>query len=122
MSSIIGVTLAKINNIFRVDVTNATWDVKQPIRAESSGAGRQLATSNIYEISGGFDEIVPIQGMFDWRALSGFSIQIYDQATQKILVFSCSGAEWGGISGGSNVGQAKTDRKIPFQATTLVKV
>lgn len=122
MPSIMGPTLAKVNGIYRLDVTNATWDVKQPIRAESSGAGRQLAVSNIYEISGGFDEVVPTQGIFNWQALSDFTIQIYDQATQKILVFACSGAEWGGIGGGSNVGQAKTDRKIPWQARLLVKV
>lgn len=122
MSSIIGVTLAKINGIYRVDVTNATWDVKQVINAQSSGAGRQLATSTIYEVSGGFDEVVPIQSQFNWFALTDFTIQIYDQSTQKILLFACSGAEWGGISGSSNVGQAATSRKIPWQGRTVVKV
>lgn len=122
MASIIGVTLAKVNNLFRVDVTNATWDVKRPVNQVPTGGGVKIGTSTLYLVSGTFDEIVPITSQFNWFALSNWSVQIYDQATRKIQLFSAQNCEWEDLGGASNVAQATTTKKIAWKGELVLKV
>ena len=121
MASVIGVTLAKVNNLFRVDVTNATWDVKRPVNQIATGGGIKIG-KGLAMVSGSFDEIVPQSSQFSWFALDTWSVQIYDQATQKILIFSASNCEWEDIGGASNVGQASTTKKIAWKGELIALV
>src|SRR5690348_8554705 len=116
MPSIIGVTLVKINQIYRLDVVNAVWDVLRPVSYQMTGSGVQLVTG-MPVASGSFDEVIPIQSQFDWNKLSAFSIDVFDQATQRIKIFSARNCEWENVGGTSDVGTVATRAKIKWKGT-----
>lgn len=118
MALVIGLTLVKVNGIFRVDVKNARWDDTRAVQQHVTGGGvREALGAEL--VSGSFDEVIPLSGQFNWRALKDFSIQIYDKETRKILVFAAEGCNWEKISGTSDQQQANTAKAISWKGTSI---
>lgn len=121
MPSIEGVTLAKINGIFDVEVTNASWDVDGNM-SQTKTAGGPRNAAGIPAMSGSFDEVVPLDGsQIDLRSLSSFSVQVYDQPTQKILLMSAQRCDWDKAGTSSAVEGASTRRKWSWKAEAFTK-
>ena len=121
MASIHGVTIAKINGIFDVEVTNATWDVDGNMSQTKTAGGNKNA-DGIPAISGSFDEVIALDGSnIDLSKLKQFSIQIYDQPTRKILLMSAQRADWDKAGGSSAVEGANTRRKWSWKAEDYTK-
>lgn len=121
MASILGVTLAKINGIYNVNVVNATWDVAKDLPSVKTGGGVKNA-KGLAAMSGGFDEVYPADGtILDLTTLDAFSIQIYDQPTQKVLVMSAQRCDWDKADGSSAVEGANTRRKWSWKAEAFTK-
>lgn len=121
MASILGVTLAKINGIYDVNVVNATWDNKRDVPQVKTGGGTRVGTG-LEAGSGGFDEVYPVDGsQLDLRSLNSFSIQIYDQPTRKLLIMSALRCEWEDSSGSSAVEGANTRRKWSWKCEEMPK-
>jgi hypothetical protein len=120
MASLTGVTLAKIDGKFWVYVTNANWDVKQDVASVKTGGGIKNAVGLIVS-SGSVEEMVPIAGPLDISQLKSFSVQIYDQVTQKILIYSATNCDWDDASGSSTVEGPKTSRKVGWKAENTLK-
>jgi hypothetical protein len=122
--SIVGVTLAKVNGIYLVNVKNATWDFRRPTVQEPTGGGIDIATGLVMP-SGSFDEVVPLADVnpqFNWLALTRWSVQVYDQATRTQLIFSAQGCEWEDLGGSSNTAGAQTARKISWKGRVGVYI
>jgi hypothetical protein len=116
--SVIGLTTVKINGTYRVDVKNARWSIRR--------AGQEFVTPAGVRISKGaqiptgtFDEVIPRSGIFDWRSLSSFSIEILDQETRSITIFAAEGCEWQGLDGSTDLGQASTGKNISWHGTGI---
>jgi hypothetical protein len=116
--TVIGLTLAKINGLYRVDVRNARWSTRRAAQQHITGAGvRQSIGEEVP--SGSFDEVIPRDKQFNWRALKNFSIEVYDKETRTILVFGCEGCNWSGLDGSSDLGQANTSKAIAWIGTKV---
>lgn len=121
MPSMMGVTLAKIDGKFWVNVVNATWDVDKDVPVAKTGGGIRIA-EGLGVMTGSFDEIIPVDGVkLDVANLKDFSIQIYDQPTQKVLVMSSQRCTWNKGSGSSAVEGANTRRKWTWKAEEYTK-
>lgn len=116
MATVLGLTMAKINGIFRVDVKNARWSDKRNVLQIPTGGGVVEAIGEEL-ISGSFDEVIPKTKAFNWRALTDFSVEIFDKETQSILVFAAEGCNWDGLDGTSDLGQANTGKAITWKGT-----
>ncbi|MEO9196321.1 MAG: hypothetical protein ABI445_21930 [Polyangia bacterium] len=118
--TVIGLTLAKINGIFALDVLNARWSVKRANTVHITGAGPRQAIG-VEVPSGSFDEVIPRTGAFDWRALKDFTVDIYDKETQKIVVASFTQCNWTGLDGASDSSSASTKKSVPWNGNFVNK-
>lgn len=121
MGSIVGITTAKIDGMYELDVKNATWDDRRPLNQEATAGGIKNATGLEFG-SGSFDEVFSKVGATNWQAKKQFTIDIYDQETRKIVVASFARCDWESIGGSSDVAGAKTDRKVTWKSEEVVKV
>ena len=113
MPEIIGLTTAKLNGIFEVDVKNARWDLAKATPQSVTPAG--IRTAEGAEMpSGSFDEVIPKQGATNWRALKSFSIEILDQETRSITIASFTGCHWNRLSGSSDLQSAVTGKSVSW--------
>jgi hypothetical protein len=121
MATVIGLTLAKINGIFHVDVRNARWSVKRQVQQHVTAGGVREAIG-VDIPSGSFDEVIPKDKVFDWRKISDFSIQIYDKETRSIEIASFTGCNWDGIDGSSDLSSATATKAVTWKGTDVVGV
>ena len=120
MGEIIGLTLAKINGIHHLDVTNSRWDVRRAIAGHVTGAGPKNAVGE--EIpSGSFEQVIPRESDFNWRALKKFTVDIYDKETRSIVVASFSGCDWGSLGGSSDASSAMAKKSIAWNGERVNK-
>lgn len=120
MAEVIGLTLAKINGIYHLDVVNARWSVKRANQQHVTGGGVKQAVGT--EIpSGSFDEVIPKTAGFNWRALQDFTIDIYDKETRSIVVASFSGCNWTGIDGSSDLSSAMARKSVGWNGNDVNK-
>lgn len=111
--SIIGLTLAKIDGTFHLDVRNSRWSNKRNANQVVTGGGVEIAVGEELP-SGSFDEVIPKTPGFNWRALKNFRIDIYDKPTRKRIVASFEGCEWTGIDGSSDNQAANATKAITW--------
>jgi hypothetical protein len=113
MAEALGLTLAKINGKFHVDVSGSRWDVKRADQQHVTGKGVQQAIG--FEIgSGSFDQVIPKTKDLDWRSLTDFSIEIYDKETRSIVIASFERCNWTGVSGSSDLASANTRKSVTW--------
>jgi hypothetical protein len=118
---VMGLTLAKINNTFHVDVKNSRWDVKRALVQHDTGAGPRNATG-LEHPSGSFDEVIPQDKQLNVRALKQFSVEIYDKATRSIVVAAFARCDWDDVSGSADTGAATTGRAWTWKGEEVVKI
>lgn len=116
MAEVVGLTLAKINGVYNVYVRNSRWSNRRTVNQIVTGGG-VVESIGVELISGNFDEVIPPSPSFNWRALRNFTIQIYDQPTQKVLLMSAEGCNWEGIDGQNDLGSATSGRTIAWKGT-----
>jgi hypothetical protein len=118
-----GLTLAKLNGIYRVDVMNSSWSAARALNQFITGGGVRKSKGTPL-VSGSFDEIIEVegQGPFNWFDLEDFSIQIYDQPTRSVLIFEAIGCDWERLDGNSAAQGANTSKKIGWKGTRVPKV
>jgi hypothetical protein len=120
-ADVIGLTLAKLNGIYEVDVLNSRWDVSRAVAVHTTAAGNRQALG-VPIPSGSFDEVISRQGATDWTSLTDFRIDIYDKETKSIVVFSASGCNWEKIGGSTDEPSATTKKSIAWKGTDVNKV
>ena len=120
-TTVIGLTLVKINGRFRLDVKNARWSTRRAVTQVVTGAGVRAATGEELP-SGSFDEVIPRDAQFDWRSLRNFSIEVYDKETRGVLLFAAEGCNWSGLDGNTDLGSANTGKAITWSGTKVTKV
>jgi hypothetical protein len=119
MPSLIGLTTVKINGTYHLDVRNARWSTRRANQQHVTGGGVKQATGE--EIpSGSFDEVVPKDKRFNWRAMRDFSIEILDKETRSKVVASFRECNWTGLDGSSDLGQANTTRAVTWNGSSVV--
>ena len=118
MPAVIGVTLAKINGIFDVWVKGSKWSIKRPVNQIPTGGGI-VESVGLEMITGSFDEVIPTAGAVNWRALVDFTVQIYDQPTQKIQIVAAEGCNWESIDGSSDIASAMLAKAISWKGTKV---
>jgi hypothetical protein len=118
--NVIGLTLAKVNGIFHLDVKNARWSVKRGVVQHETGSGVRSAVG-LEKPSGSFDEVIPRQKGLDWRSLRDFSVEIYDKETQSIVVFSSTGCNWTGLDGSADTSSASATKAVQWVGDSVVK-
>ncbi len=125
MPTVAGVTLAKINGIYELDVTNSSWDVARAIANHVTGAGNKQALG-VPLPKGSFDECISKSGATQWMNLTDFRVDIYAQESinsgSPVIIFSASGCNWQDISGATDLAGAKTTRKVSWQGTVVNQV
>ncbi len=120
-TTVLGLTLAKINGTFHIDVRDSRWSVKRANTQHVTGGGvRQSIGENLP--SGSFGEVIPRESAFAWAALKNFSVEIYDKETQSVVVAAFEGCNWNGIDGSSDLGQANTGKNISWNGSIVVKI
>lgn len=119
--TVVGLTLAKIDGIFHLDVKNARWSDKRPIAKHATGGGQQQAIG-LENPSGSFDEVVPRQKGLKWRDLKDFTVDIYDKETRSKIIASFSKCNWSGIDGSSDTSSAMTGKAITWEASVVNEV
>ena len=122
MAQIIGITLAKINHVYDVEVTDSDWDVERVVHQKATGAGYQSATG-LEKGSGNFTRAVPraAGATAPIRALTDFTIDIYDQETQSFIVASFSQCNWTKRGGSSATEGANTTSKWSWVSNVVNK-
>lgn len=120
-TTVLGLTLAKINGTFHVDVKDSRWSVKRANTQHATGGGVKQSIGMDMS-SGSFGEVIPRDHAFDWHALKNFSVEIYDKETQSIVIAAFEGCNWNGIDGSSDLGQANTGKNISWNGSTVVKI
>lgn len=118
MASVIGLTRVKINGTFRIDVRNARWSDKRQVQQHVTAGGVKEAIGEEL-CSGSFDEVIPKSGKFNWRALTDFTIEIYDKETLSIVIASFEGCNWDGLDGSSDLASANTGLAITWKGTAV---
>ncbi len=118
--TVIGLTLAKINGLFHLDVVNARWSVKRANQQHITGGGIQQAVGEEVP-SGSFDEVVPREKRLDWRALKNFTVDIYDKETRSKIVASFAKCNWTGLDGSADNSSAMTRRAIAWNGSVVNK-
>ena len=119
MPGVVGLTLCKINNVYEVDVVNASWDIKKAIATHHTGKGLQLA-EGLEVATGSFDEVIPREGATNWRNLTDFSVEILDKQTKEVIA-AFTGCKWSDLAGSSNTSSASTTKRVAWSATEVVK-
>lgn len=120
MATVIGLTLAKVNNLFHLDVKNSRWSVKRAAPQSVTGGG--VVTAIGQEMcSGSFDEVTPKEKGLDWRKLKDFAVEIYDKETRSIVVAAFTGCNWTGLDGSSDLAQAMSGRNVTWVGSEVVK-
>lgn len=112
-TTVIGLTMAKINGLWHVDVRNTRASVKRANPQMITGAGARQALGEPVA-SGSFDEVIPRDKGFDWRSLKNFSIEIYDKETRSKVIFACEGCNWNGVDMQGNMDQATAGKAIAW--------
>lgn len=122
MPRVIGLTIAKINGIFRVHMKNVRWEVTKSVNQIPTAGGVQESVG-LKLVSGACDEVIPAdeKAQFDWLNLDDFALQIYDQETRKILIHESTGNNWDRLSGQSDVQAATAGRSISWKGTDVTK-
>lgn len=115
-NTVLGLTLAKINGTFWVDVTNTRWSTKRAIQAHVTGGGIRIAKGQPMP-TGSCDAVVPKSKELNLAALSNFKIEVYDRETQSIIVMAHEGCEWGNLDGSSDESAANTKKSFGWTAT-----
>lgn len=112
-TTVIGLTLVKINGIYHLDVKNSRSSTKRATPQNVTGAGVKTATGQEM-ISGSFDEVIPRDRRLDWRSLRNFSIEIFDKETKSVVIVSADGCNWGSIDDSSDLNTAVTGRAVAW--------
>ena len=120
MADVLGLTLAKINGKYHIDVVNSRWDVKRADQQHVTGAGIKQAIGEKMG-SGSFDQVIPKQKDLDWAALSDFSIEIFDKETRSIVIASFTRCNWTTVGGSSDLASANTRKAISWVCGDVVK-
>ena len=120
MATVIGLTQAKINGIFHVDVRNSRYSVKRATTQHVTAGGIKIAVGEMIP-TGSFDEVIPRTQGFAWRDLSDFSIEIYDKETRSIVIASFEGCHWSGVDGSSDLAQANASKAITWAGSRAIK-
>lgn len=119
-TTVIGLTLGKINGLWHVDVRNFRASVKRANPQMITGAGaRQALGENV--ASGSIDEVIPRDKGFDWRSLKNFSIEIFDKETRGVVIFACEECNWNQADIQSNLDQAQTGKTINWNGNKPTK-
>lgn len=119
MAEVVGLTLAKINGKYHVDVLSARWDIKRADQQHITGGGVKQAIGELVG-SGSFDQVIPKQGDLDWAALQDFSIDIYDKETRSQVIASFRVCNWNSLGGNSDLASANTKKSISWVASQVV--
>lgn len=119
-STVIGLCSIKINGLFRVDAKSARWSAKRSVTQNVTQGGIRQSTGEALP-TGSFEEVVPRDKRFNWKALRNFSIEIYDKETNGQLVFACNGCNWDGIDGNTDLNQALTGRTISWKGSDALE-
>src|ERR1043166_9240779 len=120
VGSVIGLTLARINGIYDLDVKNATWEVRRALQQHITGGGVKEAAGTPVP-TGTFDEVIAKKDGTNWASLQNFSIEIMDKETRKIVVAAFVGCNWSSISGSSDLASANSARKVSWGGTRALK-
>lgn len=120
MAQVIGLTLAKINGRFHVDVSGSRWDVRRGVQQHTTGGGIKSATGEAMA-SGSFDQVIPKQADLDWAALTDFSVEIYDKETRSIVIAAFEECNWNSVGGNSDNAGANTRKAIAWVANRAIK-
>lgn len=119
-TTVAGLTMAKIDGIWHVDVKDSRWSVKRANPQMVTGGGvKQAIGANLP--SGSFGEVIPRDKGFNWAAKKNFAIEIYDKETQSLVIASFTGCNWNGVDGSSDLGQANTGKNISWNGTDAIK-
>lgn len=121
MAEVIGRTLVKIDGLYHLDVTNARWSDKRAVTQHVTGAGIDFAVGEEMP-SGSFDQVIPRERDFDWRARKNFSVDIYDKETRTVVVASFSGCNWNGVDGSSDLSSAMAKKAIGWVGSGVNKI
>jgi hypothetical protein len=121
MATVIGLTLAKINNVYHVDVRNARWSSKRQVQQHVTGGGVRESIG-VEVPSGSFDEVIPKDKVFEWRKLTDFSVEIFDKETRSIPIASFTGCNWDGIDGSSDLSSATATKAVTWKGTDVISV
>lgn len=119
--TVIGLTKAKINGIYQVDVRNARWSAKRAAPQHVTAGGVKMAIG-VELPSGSFDEVIPRSKAFNWRAIKDFTIEIFDAETRSIVLAAFEGCNWNDISGTSDLAQASTSKAIGWAGTGVIQI
>ena len=118
-TTVLGLTLAKVNGIYHLDVRNMRWSVRRANQQHVTGAGIKQATG--FEMpSGTIDEIIPRDKRLNWRALRNFSIEVFDKETRSIVIASFTGCNWTSLDGSTDLSQANTSRSVGWNGSEVV--
>lgn len=119
-TTVLGLTLAKINGTYHLDVRNMRWSIRRANQQHITGAGIRQATG--FEVpSGTIDEVIPRTAGLNWRALRNFSIEVFDKETRSIVIASFTGCNWTSIDGSTDLAQANVTRAVGWNGTEVVK-
>lgn len=113
MPAMLGMSLLKINGIFNVRVKNQKWGLRRPTPQVVTGGGVKTGLG-LEMIAGSWEETIEIVGGIDLAALVDFTIQAYDQPTQKLLVYSAERCNWGSIDGSNDLGSAASSKGVSW--------
>lgn len=114
MPAILGLTLVKINGIYNLKVKNSKWGLKRAVSQAVTGGG--IKTGLGFEmVAGSWEETIEIAGNVDVASLVDFTLQIYDQPTQKLLVFAAERCNWESIDGSNDLQAATSSKGIAWK-------
>lgn len=109
-TTIVGLSLVKINGMFHLDVRNIRVSVKRANPQVITGAGAVQAIGEAV-CSGTFDEVIPRSKQLNWRKMKNFTIEVMDKE-EKNTIFSAEGCNWNDVEIQSNQDQATTGRSV----------
>lgn len=120
MAEVLGLTLAKINGKYHVDVLNSRWDVKRADQQHVTAGGVKQAIGEKIG-SGSFDQVIPRNGDLDWDTLNDFSVEIFDKETRSIVIASFNICNWNSIGGSSDLGSVNTRKNVSWVCSQVIK-
>jgi len=114
MAEVVGLTKAKINGKFYVDVKGARWSIKRPVNKTVTQGGVK-SSKGVGIPEGSFDEVIDNNRAVDWKSLSNFSIEIFSNDGNNTLVFSATGCDWMNVDGQTDLAQGTAGRSIGWK-------
>ena len=117
-TTLVGLTLVKLNGIYHVDFVNARFSLKRVVNQPVTGGGVRASTGA--EIpTGTMDEVIPRTKGLNWRVLRNFSLVVLDKEGKTELAV-VEGCNWNGIDGSFDLGGASARKSFGWAGTTPV--